>query len=131
MSVTAIRPGDGSPRCASSMVGSVVTSKSSMILGLVSANSARAIKRADRLPASGESPLAAARPAAASGSALVACVTRCPPCLHSVARAAPDQLLHCPRPPSPPNRPYPLVRRRPPDRPTRSSPHLPYLLPQP
>src|SRR6266581_2878049 len=84
--VTAISQGDGRPRSASSMVGSVVTSRSSMILGLVRANNDWPITLADRPPAGDESLLEAAPPAAASGSALVACVTRCPPCSHQQGR---------------------------------------------
>src|SRR5215467_5106243 len=49
--VTTSRRTDGSPRCASNMVGIVVTSSSSMILGLVSANSERATTRTERRPA--------------------------------------------------------------------------------
>src|SRR5689334_24714419 len=50
-SVTTSRRTDGSPRAASSMVGIVVTSRSSIILGLVRANSERATTRAERRPA--------------------------------------------------------------------------------
>ena len=56
----------GRPRCASSIVGIVVTRRSSMIRGLVRANSDRATTRAERRPA-------------ATGSASVAGVTLSPP----------------------------------------------------
>ena len=49
--VTTSRRTDGSPRSASNMVGIVVTSRSSMILGLVSAKSERATTRTERRPA--------------------------------------------------------------------------------
>src|SRR5215472_6360838 len=81
MRVTAISPSDGSPRLASSIVGSVVTRSSSMILGLVSATRDLAIspiERRDNTACDESRPLAAARIAAASGSAFVACVTRRP-----------------------------------------------------
>src|SRR5215467_586780 len=51
---------DGSPRAASNMVGIVVTSSSSMILGLVSANSERATTRTERRPARAGSTLVVA-----------------------------------------------------------------------
>jgi hypothetical protein len=49
-SVTTISSRLGRPRLASSIVGSVVTSSSSMIRGLVSRKSARATVPADRRP---------------------------------------------------------------------------------
>src|SRR5258708_1873030 len=110
ISVTAISPSDGSPRLASSIVGSVVTSSSSMILGLVSATSDRAISPGERRPTCDEvtcdeaRPLAAACTAAASGSAFVACVTRRPrsPALHPQAP--------CPQAPFPRAQPLPPQR---------------------
>ncbi len=81
ISVTAISSIDGRPRLASSIVGRVVTSSSSMMRGLVRANRDRAISPADRRRARVDprSP-APAGTADASGSAFVACVTRHPPC---------------------------------------------------
>ena len=72
---------DGRPRCASSIVGIVVTSSSSMIRGLVSANSDRATTRAERRPA-------------ATGSASVAGVTRSPPAFRCPA-PAPRRFRQC------------------------------------
>src|SRR5262249_11341554 len=59
-SVTTSSPTDGSPRAASSMVGIVVTSRSSMILGLVRAHSERAPTRAERRAARAGSAFAVA-----------------------------------------------------------------------
>src|SRR4249919_1101368 len=70
-SLTTSNPADGTPRPASNMVGTVVTSKSSMILGLVNANSERATARTER------------RPARSGSTFVVAGVTTCPPCLHA------------------------------------------------
>src|SRR5215475_7713829 len=71
-SVTTSRRTGGRPRAASSMVGIVVTSRSSMILGLVRANSERATTRTER------------RPARAGSAFAVAGVTICPPYRHAV-----------------------------------------------
>src|SRR5262245_46834321 len=90
ISVTTSTRTDGSPRCASSMVGIVVTSRSSMIRGLVSANSERATARTDR------------RPARAGSAPVVAGVTTYPPCRHAAVAAVARRPRACrPRAPGP------------------------------
>src|ERR1700691_148862 len=80
ISVTAMSSTDGRPRRARNIVGSVVTRRSSMILGLVSANNDRSTTAGERRVIGDESlPFAPALTAVASGSAFVACVTRRPP----------------------------------------------------